>query len=223
MVQFRAYLKTLFDLRYVVGVQAYEEGDEPLYRLDDFVLTSPEVYAFLLKGLRDDLKDGGGVVLDFLKLKYVVPPGVDYVASKGEVEVRPVVEMVKDTTTEVYMCEQFKVSLLSRLMESTLLLKCMLTFRHTYKYFKCLMALEAKGYKINADNPEESYLEIISEGNEQMIDLLADYLDAQEFLENVDELMREYGVIEDRIKMASTVDEVRRVYAELTSQMGTPS
>lgn len=86
---------------------------------------------------------------------------------------------------------------------------------YMYMYIKADEQMRQHGIEITDENREEKYLEVISKGDDELIDVLAQYLDAQYDMENYTTMLENYKKAVKMIKGAVTLDELRGVCAKL--------
>ena len=104
-------------------------------------------------------------------------------------------------------CERIAEQLRTWIASSTQLFPLAL-----FQYMKANNELAAAGYVITDSNREEKYLEIISNGDVQLIDALAAFLDAQDEMNVQSKMLQIYMDCVRELNKATTVDELKIIY-----------
>ena len=210
MIKYKAYLLKKGDRLYIVNVDVVD-GDAEETRLDVFnnnlnVELTGEMFLYIRSALRRN-PDGfnlyitkdqlGTTISDQDQLRYVQLFEAD--------EMSPPSESVLNNARR---------QLLKRVRRwvgsNTVMLPLIL-----YMYTRAYNHMAINGIMITDENREEKYLEIISKGDDALIDSLADYLDTQDDLAAYQNLLNNYKKAVRLINAATTLDDLRIASVEL--------
>jgi len=106
-----------------------------------------------------------------------------------------------------------------RLANETIANQLMISNFALFHFFKLNHYLASKGYFITDENREEMYLKCINDGDAEVIEKLSQYLDALDEFNSVDETYQKYTEYKDKIKAATSEQEVSEAYYEMSAKL----
>lgn len=184
---------------YINGLDVH--GDDENGKLVNVIELSPVVYLELYRRLGRRIRVGHAQAC-----KYFVDKDVTYVDDIKQVGVSENGNVTECDVVDI-AAERIANTLRDWIANTTQLVPLML-----FQYMRANLTLQAANIFITDDNKEEKYLEIISKGDDKLIDALSDFLDAQDELLAKTHMLQVYQRSVDALNKAKTVQQVEEIY-----------
>ena len=184
------------DRRYISGI--HQVGDEEHYDKSLWLPVSDDVY-------------------EFLKDTIVTPNGnkTAYYISKDVVDIENMsIIKTDDSLDGISNVLSTWINRYDMNMRNVLTTRSNMYPFKLYNFFTYYNILMSNGIFITDENQEEKYIEIINTENDELIEVLANFLDAKDIMTEELSVFREYNTYRDRLMLASTKEEAKQIYEE---------
>lgn len=190
------------DRLYINGLDIH--GDDEKCELVNVVELSPVIYLELYRRLGRRIRVG-----HVYSCRYFVARDAKYIDNMDQIGVDN--ENINATEYDIVdvAAERIAMTLREWIASTTQLVPLML-----FQYMRANLTLQAANIFITDDNKEEKYLEIISKGDDKLIDALSDFLDAQDELIAKTHVLQVYQKSVDALNKAKTVQQVEEIYKQ---------
>jgi len=187
------------DRMYITRLEMYKDDDN----VDEssVVELAPDVYFELYREFGHRIRVGHAHAC-----KFYVKKGTSFVNSFDEIGKDESCGVQEHDMVDM-AAEQIAKKLREWIAGTTQLVPLML-----FQYMRANLVLQAADVFITDDNKEEKYLEIISKGDDKLIDALSDFLDAQDELLAKTHMLQVYQRSVDALNKAQTVQQLEEIY-----------
>jgi hypothetical protein len=182
--------------RYISGITQIKENE--IYDTNLWIVVSDDVYVFL----KDLIVTPNGN-----KTQYYVSIAVNAIESVDTINVESDSNVASDSLS-------VWINHYDKMMQTVLTSRSNMYPYKLYQYFSYYNILMSKGIFITDENQEEKYIEVINTEDDALIEVLAEFLDMKDNMNEELAVYKDYNTYHSRLMLASNKEEAKQIYEE---------